>query len=221
MAAPSRNNDARQRLLDAATQVFAENGFDGASTRAIVRKAGVNISAIPYYFTSKDGLYEAVIRNIIAIIHDEARNKAEEIRHALDAGDLTGTHARRLLHDFINLFIDFLLSSRASPHMAQIIIREQMRPTAAFELLYQAMGPIHETMTRLIGLLIERPATDQQTILCTNLIFGQLMIFKTHKAFILRRTGWPDYHDDQTRLITSTLIRAADAIIDAFGKQPS
>ena len=50
---------ARQRLVQAALRLFAEVGFARASTRAICEAAGVNLSAIRYYFGDKFGLYRA------------------------------------------------------------------------------------------------------------------------------------------------------------------
>jgi AcrR family transcriptional regulator len=51
----------RRALLDAAQELFAERGFDGATTRDIGERAGVDISAIARYFDSKEGLFLAVI----------------------------------------------------------------------------------------------------------------------------------------------------------------
>jgi len=51
----------RQRILDAATEIFAEHGFRAATTRMICAKAGVNVALVNYYFNSKAELYKAVI----------------------------------------------------------------------------------------------------------------------------------------------------------------
>lgn len=53
--------DAREKLLGAATKLFAEKGFAGASIRQLAEAAGVNSAMISYYFGGKEGLYEAVI----------------------------------------------------------------------------------------------------------------------------------------------------------------
>jgi AcrR family transcriptional regulator len=47
----------RQALLDHATDVFAENGFDRASVREITGRATVNQAAINYHFGGKEALY--------------------------------------------------------------------------------------------------------------------------------------------------------------------
>jgi AcrR family transcriptional regulator len=52
----------RERILDAAEQGFAEFGFAGASLRTMVRQAKVNLATVYYYFNSKEGLMEAVLR---------------------------------------------------------------------------------------------------------------------------------------------------------------
>jgi AcrR family transcriptional regulator len=52
----------RERILEAAEQVFGDAGFAGASLRAIVRRARVNLATVYYYFGSKNGLMEAVLK---------------------------------------------------------------------------------------------------------------------------------------------------------------
>ena len=59
----SRTADAtRQALIEAATTVFADEGFAAGSVRSITRKAGANQAAITYHFGGKDGLYQAVLQ---------------------------------------------------------------------------------------------------------------------------------------------------------------
>ncbi len=62
---PKRERDAevaRQAILDAAEQVFSENGFDGARIDAIAAAAGYNKSLIFHYFGDKLGLYAGVVQ---------------------------------------------------------------------------------------------------------------------------------------------------------------
>src|ERR1700757_4369152 len=57
----SRRGAARQRLLDAAARVFARDGLDGATTRAIAREARVNEVTLFRLFQSKENLLAAVV----------------------------------------------------------------------------------------------------------------------------------------------------------------
>ena len=45
-------NNSRERLLETATELFAEKGYAGASVREIVEKAGVSKPVLYYYFKS-------------------------------------------------------------------------------------------------------------------------------------------------------------------------
>ncbi len=53
--------NSRERLLDTATELFAEKGYAGASVREIVEKAGVSKPVLYYYFKSKEGLFYAIL----------------------------------------------------------------------------------------------------------------------------------------------------------------
>lgn len=61
----------KDRILDAAEEVFAESGFHGASLRAIVLKARVNLATVYYYFGSKEGLMLATLDRRFAPLREE------------------------------------------------------------------------------------------------------------------------------------------------------
>ena len=53
--------DTRGEILDAATRVFAANGYDGASLRAVAREAGVDPALVHHYFDGKADLFVAAM----------------------------------------------------------------------------------------------------------------------------------------------------------------
>jgi AcrR family transcriptional regulator len=65
----------RERILDAAEELFAEHGFDGVTVRQVTRKAGVDVALAHYYFGTKRGLFDSVFLRRAAIVN-EARLKA-------------------------------------------------------------------------------------------------------------------------------------------------
>ncbi|WP_086481489.1 TetR/AcrR family transcriptional regulator [Oceanospirillum sanctuarii] len=70
---PSQPSEARQRLLDAGLELFTEQGYKPVSTRMIAREAGVDAAMIRYYFGSKVGLFETIIRETFTPIIDQFR----------------------------------------------------------------------------------------------------------------------------------------------------
>lgn len=63
--------DPRTRILDAAEDAIAEQGFAGASLRDIVAAARVNLATVYYYFRSKRGLLEAVLTRRLGPLREE------------------------------------------------------------------------------------------------------------------------------------------------------
>ncbi|MFC0516713.1 TetR/AcrR family transcriptional regulator [Mucilaginibacter angelicae] len=57
--------DKKDHILDIAEKVFADLGYDGASTRTISGEAGVNMAMLNYYFGSKEGLFLAIFKRKI------------------------------------------------------------------------------------------------------------------------------------------------------------
>ena len=67
----------KQRLLDAASRIFAEKGFHGASVCNICERAGANIATANYHFHGKEKLYQAVIQSACQQIHAQRSLRAE------------------------------------------------------------------------------------------------------------------------------------------------
>ena len=70
MPKPSEQ-DRQTRILDAAENAIAELGFAGASLRNIVLEAQVNLATVYYYFGSKRGLMEAVLKRRFGPLRQE------------------------------------------------------------------------------------------------------------------------------------------------------
>ena len=85
----------RQRLLDAALQVFAHNGFERATIDEIVRQAGFSKGAFYVHFESKEDLFWEMLRQRI----DERKRT---LRHALEPSIGIAENQRRLLEAFFD-----------------------------------------------------------------------------------------------------------------------
>lgn len=83
---PAREGGAevRERLLNAATELTIERGFDAAGIREIAERAGVSSGMIAYYFGSRRGLYEAMFERAIDSL---SSNLATELDALLPGAD--------------------------------------------------------------------------------------------------------------------------------------
>lgn len=58
---PPEGLTTKERLLEAAEELFARDGFERVSVRAITARAGANVAAVNYHFGSRRGLVHAVV----------------------------------------------------------------------------------------------------------------------------------------------------------------
>jgi TetR/AcrR family transcriptional regulator, regulator of cefoperazone and chloramphenicol sensitivity len=216
--APARGaaDETKRRLLDAALDAFGRFGFDGASTREIARRAGVNLAAIPYHFGGKEGLQVAVARHIVDEITSRLGVVVDEADRMLEEGAVGPAEARVMLHAVLDNGAVMLLGHPEAARWAPFIIREQMQPSPAFDALYDGfMGRAHIAATRLFAIATGRDATAADTVTRVFALFGQLVIFRVGRAIVERRLGWTGYGPREIALVTAMLHDNLDAILDA------
>jgi len=99
---PSRaapEGPARERLLEAALEVFAERGFEGARTREIAARAGANLGLLSYYFGDKLALWKAAVARAFGEL--EAELGAIRARLAAEAALDERAEIEALLRGFV------------------------------------------------------------------------------------------------------------------------
>ena len=74
----------RARILAAATDIFAEHGFAGARVEAIAASAEINMRMLYHYFQDKNGLYVAVLENLLGALRDAELRQSTTDRSAID-----------------------------------------------------------------------------------------------------------------------------------------
>lgn len=77
--------DTKERILDAAEQLFADNGFASTSLRNITAEAGVNLAAVHYYFGSKEALIADVFSRRVAPINRERLEQLDRLESGTES----------------------------------------------------------------------------------------------------------------------------------------
>jgi AcrR family transcriptional regulator len=92
--APPPAGTARERILRAAAEEFAEHGFSGARINRIADTAGQNKQLIYHYFDSKEGIYAAVLGEMLTSMHG-ATDVTSGIREIIQGSPKSTPEERR------------------------------------------------------------------------------------------------------------------------------
>jgi AcrR family transcriptional regulator len=75
-------NDTKERILNQAERLFAEQGYSATSLRSVIAAAGVNLAAVHYHFHSKEALLDAVVMRRVEPMNRERLALLEEYERA-------------------------------------------------------------------------------------------------------------------------------------------
>jgi len=208
--------DPRERLIEAGLEVFGRDGFDGANTRALARRAGVNLAAIPYYFGGKGGLYVAVAEHIADRLSEALGPALAALEAAAADPDVPREEIAARLHALVSAWVETLLGRPEAERWAQFVIREQMAPTEAFDVLYRrVMVRLHAACAALLGRLVGRPADDPEVRLRAFTLVGQVLIFRIGRHAVQRRMGWKTYGPRQREAIRRVVGDQIESLLRA------
>lgn len=127
---PSKSTE--ERIKEAATRVFLEKGFDGATSRDIAEAAGINIALTNYYFRSKEKLFMNIFEEMLQLFFYgmvEIMNKPISLREKI---------AELIEHDFQLL--------KNNPNLANFVMNEVHRNPDRMANCIGVMKQVHQSM---------------------------------------------------------------------------
>ena len=177
----------REKLIEAAGEVFAEAGFRDATVREICARAGANVAAVNYHFRDKLGLYTEVIKSTIMAQQPVGQNPIEA----------HGDDPRAALSALVHQWLERVRDGGKPAWFARIMAHEMMQPTPALDRVTEAMQPNYLRLRTLVGKLIGRSANDARTRMCAHSVVGQILHYVQSRAMLARL--WPDLDLDDVK----------------------
>lgn len=191
----ARGDEVRGRILRAAIEMFGEQGFASASTRAIAARAGVNPPALQYYFHNKERLHRACVEHIVDLIKGHLEAPMARAAGVLEAADPSAVPDA--LWALVETVIDHSSDETELPGWSQFLAQAAADVTdTSCALIHQAaVQPMFEAMAALIALAWGRPRDDEAARLAAVLLLTQAGAFGIQKQGSLAMMGWPDFED--------------------------
>lgn len=218
----ARGDETRRRIIEAAVDLFGENGFDGASTRDIAARAGVNAPALQYYFENKEGVYRACIE---ALADEAWETFGPAIEHA---HEVLRTEAGReeLIEAFLRIqstMADKILHNAHTPGRRLFFAREQAgyEPESATQILMcRIRKPLNDVSAALVGRITGRAVDDPLMLIRMLSLHGQLTIFHVAHRSALTLLGWKSFDAEKIALLKSTMRGQTRTLLEAWSSEP-
>jgi AcrR family transcriptional regulator len=137
----------RDRIVAAATDLFSERSFDGATTREIAARASVTQPLLNYHFRSKEELWQAAVDSLFALLNRTLDERTTGLRGVDEV-----TSAKLRVREFITF-------SARNPQLHRIIMQESKADGPRMDYLVDRhVRPIYERTTELFEALARKGA---------------------------------------------------------------
>lgn len=184
----STAEDARSRIRRSAIRLFAEKGFEGATTRAIADGARLNIATVHYHFGSKRALYDTVVNEL----YEEERAILARHLDALEAGVRQGAAA--FVGALDALLDEFVAALEREPERARLYMRRWLEPRehlseAELQMPLRLFGAVSDTLDRAQAAGLVRVGVDHRILL-------RSFIWQIYGYFVCGPIDWTALHGD-------------------------
>jgi AcrR family transcriptional regulator len=196
--------ETRRRLIEAAIEVFGRLGFEGASTRALMDRAGANLAAIPYHFGGKRGLYLAAAR----VIADYARERVGPIVMRLCDPGRAEPIAR--LNEALTDFIHLLFAGPEPKSWVAFFVRCEHEADDAFRMIYEdIITPFRRALIGTVSEATGCEAGDETLQMRITIVLTSVINTRTLQNMILSGLGWDELGPARIERLANEIRRLA------------
>ena len=216
MAQP-RSDTTKALLISAAFKLFAEKGYEGASTREIAAAAKTNIASINYHFGGKAGLRLACAETIVARF-----NRMHQDPEAIHLPPSLEEPQSQFENALLRQAVVILSLEEAQPIM-RFMLREAHEEGEVFDHVYEHFAnPIVTLLYQLFLQATERSdsETDREELkVAIFSLISMLAYFRIGEPVILRHQNWPSYQSEQIDIILKVLQNNIRTIVETYRRK--
>lgn len=176
-----RNGNVKERIIEAAGELFASRGYKGATVRDICKSAGVHVGAVNYHFRDKEGLFAAAL---------EHAHQWSVRKYPPDVGLDPQASVEERLRAFIRSFLLRVLGEEVPDWHGRLIARESAQPSDALhQMVRNSIHPLYLHLADIVRELLGKSSegkdeSDQTTFLCAMSVTSQCLQYFTSRHVI-------------------------------------
>jgi AcrR family transcriptional regulator len=205
--------DIKNKIIEAAGEIFADCGFRQTTIREICRRAGVNLAAVNYHFGDKERLYMAVFHHYKEIAFDKyAQN---DLVRDHDPDDVQ-------FSSFIKSFMVHLLAENPISCFGRLMSREYIEPTKALDIIIEEeFKPFFQRLKEIVRRLLGVENDDVKVTLCCMSVLGQCLYFRHAKPVISRMMHKDHYTQEEIDEIADHITYFSLQAFSGLSGQPA
>jgi AcrR family transcriptional regulator len=199
----------KDRIIDAAGEIFANKGFEQATVRDICQQAGANLASVNYYFGDKQRLY----------IESVKAAHAWKMHHAELPAWPDDVTPEQMLGDFILTFLRQLKLGDRDTWQNRLMRREMMNSeTACAELVRESIRPQFEVLLGIVRHFLPAQLSDEQLHLTAFSIVGQCLFYHFADPVVQKLVCPEEYQSQTPEALAEHVLQFSLA---ALGRQAS
>lgn len=212
-----KSEAAKEALISATIEMLKIKSIEAISTREVASSSRQNISAITYYFGSKEGLYIAAVERIARVIRTQMNPTFRDINKFLRNSQRDPDVAIGLIKSLLRRIMSF---HKDILGFTEIIAREQIHPTEAFPILYdEALRDLHELGGRLVAAALGNAELDEECRLRFHALLGEVLIFRYARETILRNVGWTDIGERENDIVATIIEEHIEVTLSEIARR--
>jgi len=157
----------RDKILNAASDVFCKKGFDNTTIRDICKAAGANVAAVNYHFGDKQKLYYKVLSKWMHEFVEE-----RELREAMQAQTDAAGRLRVFIRSDLTNLCAYNDPTGTNLSRTRMLLREVASDQPAPEVFecHKELEEelLHPLIRELIGTHVDKKAFEQACIVATS-----------------------------------------------------
>jgi AcrR family transcriptional regulator len=196
----------REFIIETATDLFGQFGYQAVTVRQLTLAAGVNLSAITYHFGGKEELYRTTVETLMERIGGLIGAPVRALRGAVEqaGGDRAAllTAAEAFIRDWAQL----VLANEDVQRRLPVLAMELVSPSLAFPIIYEHFyRRLYEALGGLIGAVVDLEPGSLALTVRVHGVASLMLGFVASERVFWRALDWEAYSGERVEQLAPHL----------------
>ena len=188
----------RDFIIEVATDLFGQHGYQGVTVRQLTLAAKVNLSAITYHFGGKEELYRTTVEALMERIGGLIGAPVQALRVAVCEAGADKAALRLAAETFIRDWAQLVLANGDVQRRLPVLAMELVAPSPVFPIIYEHFyRRLYEALGALIGAALGLEAGSLELLIRVHGVASLMLGFVASERVLWRSLDWEGYSPER------------------------